>query len=49
MREYAPDWDSQTEFQQRLARSPLRQAVLKAAQITQQNLPGYALAHLPRR
>lgn len=40
MREYAPDWDSQAEFQQRLARSPLRQAVLQAAHITQQNLPG---------
>lgn len=38
--EYAPDWDSQKEFLNRVGKSPLRQAVLHAAQMTQQNLPG---------
>jgi hypothetical protein len=40
MREYAPDWDTRDQFQARVAKSPLRQAVIKAASITQQNLPG---------
>ena len=40
MREYRPDWGSEAAYEQAVARSPLRQAVLTAAMITQQNLPG---------
>ena len=40
MREYRPDWVRREEYEQRIQHSPLRQAVINAAQITQQNLPG---------
>lgn len=40
MREYKPDWSPREQFMASVARDPLRQAVLQAAQITQQNLPG---------
>jgi hypothetical protein len=40
MREYRPDWIPRQEYEKQLERSPLRQAVLNAAQITQQRLPG---------
>jgi hypothetical protein len=40
MREYRPDWISAGQYRAAVAKSPLRSAVLAAAQITQQNLPG---------
>ncbi|WP_169977732.1 vWA domain-containing protein [Tautonia rosea] len=40
MREYRPDWVSAGQYRAAASRSPLRSAVLAAAQITQQNLPG---------
>lgn len=47
MREYKPDWVSRAEYERRLAHSPLRQAVLNAAQITQQKLPGMPTLFFP--
>ena len=40
MREYKPDWVSIPEYEVMLAKNPLRMAVVQAAQITQQRLPG---------
>jgi hypothetical protein len=40
MREYRPDWVRRDHYEQEIARSPLRQAVIHAAQVTQQQLPG---------
>ncbi len=40
MREYKPDWFSRAEYERRLEKSPLRQAILHAALVTQQKLPG---------
>ena len=40
MREYRPDWIPRERYEKQIANSPLRQAVLTAAQITQQRLPG---------
>ena len=40
MREYKPDWVGKDQYEASLQRHPIRQAVLRAAQITQQNLPG---------
>jgi hypothetical protein len=40
MREYKPDWNSREVLQAQIGRNPLRQAVMNAAQITQQRLPG---------
>lgn len=40
MREYKPDWVRRDQYEAAIAKSPLRQAVLNAAQITQQRLPG---------
>ncbi|RUL83883.1 vWA domain-containing protein [Tautonia sociabilis] len=40
MREYRPDWVSAAQYRAAVSRSPLRSAVLEAARITQQNLPG---------
>jgi hypothetical protein len=39
MREYKPDWLRRDQYEAHVVRSPLRQAVLNAAQITQQKLP----------
>ena len=39
MREYKPDWDRRIDYERKIADSPLRRAVLNAAQITQQKLP----------
>jgi hypothetical protein len=39
MREYKPDWDRKADYDKRIAESPLRRAILSAAQITQQKLP----------
>jgi hypothetical protein len=48
MREYKPDWDSRTVYERKIADSPLRRAVLNAAQITQQQkLPGMPSAVFP--
>ncbi len=40
MKEYKPDWVRRDQYEAAIARSPLRQAVINAAQITQQRLPG---------
>jgi len=40
MREYKPDWVGKDQYEASLHRHPIRQAVLRAAQITQQKLPG---------
>jgi hypothetical protein len=47
MREYQPDWDRREVYQKQIQRSPLRQAVLNAAMITQQNLPGMPGLYFP--
>jgi hypothetical protein len=39
MHEYRPDWDRLADYEKKVANSPLRRAVLNAAQITQQRLP----------
>lgn len=38
MREYKPDWVSRDQYEAALAKNPIRQAVLAAAQITQQRM-----------
>jgi hypothetical protein len=40
MREYRPDWVSADQYNKGLLKDPIRQAVIMAAQITQQQLPG---------
>jgi hypothetical protein len=47
MREYKPDWVSRDQYEKRLAKSPIRQAILQAAQVTQQNLPGQPTLRFP--
>ena len=47
MREYRPDWVRRDEYEKQVNRSPLRQAVLTAAQITQQKLPGMPSLYFP--
>ncbi len=47
MREYRPDWMSTNGYQQAIKNSPLRQAVLQAALITQQSLPGQPALSFP--
>jgi hypothetical protein len=47
MREYKPDWVPRAQYEKQVARSPLRQAVLTAAQITQQRLPGMPSLFFP--
>jgi hypothetical protein len=47
MREYKPDWIRRDQYEAQIARSPLRQAVLAAAQITQQKLPGMPRLDFP--
>ena len=47
MREYRPDWVSRGQYEANLSRDPIRQAVLEAAQITQQNLPGQPALDFP--
>ena len=47
MREYEPDWNSRAEYEKKVAASPLRRAVLAAAQITQQKLPGMPTMSFP--
>jgi hypothetical protein len=40
MREYRPDWVSTEQYARSLQKDPIRGAVIQAAQITQQQLPG---------
>jgi hypothetical protein len=40
MREYRPDWISSDQYEMGLRKDPIRGAVARAAQITQDNLPG---------
>jgi hypothetical protein len=47
MREYRPDWVRRDEYEKEVNRSSLRQAVLTAAQITQQKLPGMPALYFP--
>lgn len=47
MREYKPDWVSRAQYEAAVAKNPLRQAVLMAGQITQQNLPGQPSMNFP--
>jgi von Willebrand factor type A domain len=47
MREYKPDWDRKTDYEKRITDSPLRRAILNAAQITQQKLPGMPSLFFP--
>jgi hypothetical protein len=48
MREYKPDWVSAAKYQAEVSNHPLRQAVLMAAEITQQNnLPGMPSLFFP--
>ena len=47
MREYKPDWIRRDQYESQIAHSPLRQAVLSAAQITQQKLPGMPSLYFP--
>ena len=48
MREYAPDWTRRDQYEKAVLSSPLRQAVINAAQITnQQKLPGMPTLFFP--
>ena len=47
MREYKPDWDRPVDYEKRLKDSPLHRAVLEAALITQQRLPGMPSVSFP--
>jgi von Willebrand factor type A domain len=47
MREYRPDWVRREEYERDVSHSALRQAVLTAAQITQQRLPGMPTLNFP--
>jgi hypothetical protein len=47
MREYKPEWIPRADYERQVGRSPLRQAVLTAAQITQQKLPGMPSMYFP--
>ncbi len=47
MREYKPDWVRRDEYEKQVNHSSLRQAVLTAAQITQQKLPGMPTLYFP--
>lgn len=38
MREYSPDWVSRAQYESALSKNPIRQAVLAAAQLTQQRM-----------
>ena len=47
MREYRPDWVRREQYENEVKHSPLRQAVLAAAQITNQKLPGMPSLNFP--
>jgi hypothetical protein len=40
MREYRPDWVSRARYETEVTSKPVRKAVIEAAMLTQQNLPG---------
>ncbi|MFO0954875.1 MAG: vWA domain-containing protein, partial [Isosphaeraceae bacterium] len=40
MREYRPDWISRSRYEAEVSSRPIRKAVIEAALLTQQNLPG---------
>lgn len=47
MREYRPDWVSRDQYHLAATRDPVREAVLLASRITQQNLPGQPSLYFP--
>jgi hypothetical protein len=47
MREYKPDWVSRSQYEANLMKHPLRKAILEAALITQQKLPGQPTLRFP--
>ncbi len=47
MREYRPDWVSQNEYAKGFGSDPIRAAVIQAARIAQQNLPGQPSLNFP--
>ena len=47
MREYRPDWVRREDYEKEVSHSSLRQAILTAAQITQQQLPGMPSLYFP--
>lgn len=47
MREYKPDWLSKEQYIAAVNRNPLRLAVMRASQITQQQLPGQPTLSFP--
>jgi hypothetical protein len=47
MQEYKPDWVSRNQYESNLAKNPIRRAVLEAALVTQQNLPGQPTLRFP--
>src|SRR4051794_23705350 len=47
MKEYRPDWVRRDQYEAAVSSSPLRQAVINAAQITQQRLPGMPTLFFP--
>jgi hypothetical protein len=47
MREYKPDWVSRSQYEANLGKSPIRQAVIEAALLTQQNLPAQPTLRFP--
>ncbi len=47
MREYKPDWVSRKQYEANLLNDPIRKAVLEAAQLTQQQLPGQPALSFP--
>jgi hypothetical protein len=47
MKEYRPDWGPLREYEADIRRDPLRQAVINASLITQQNLPGMPTLQFP--
>ncbi|MFO0892361.1 MAG: vWA domain-containing protein [Isosphaeraceae bacterium] len=47
MKEYRPDWVRRDQYEAAIGRSPLRQAVINAARVTQQQLPGMPTLAFP--
>jgi len=47
MREYRPDWTSQEQYARAVQKDPIRGAVIQAATITQQRLPGQPRLSFP--
>ena len=47
MREYRPDWSSQEQYAKAVQKDPIRGAVIQAAMLTQQKLPGQPRLSFP--